>query len=64
MEMVTPVEMGAGPAKKTGRIAADIVLILLAEEINLARAKTRQLLALGRPDVLPDVRFAPEVVIP
>jgi len=61
--MVTPVEVGAGPAKKTGRIAAAVVLILLAEAINLTRAKIRQLLALGRPGVLSHDRFAPGAAV-
>jgi hypothetical protein len=58
LKMVKPVEVGAGPAK-----AAAVVLNLLAAAINLTPAKTRPLLALGRPGFLADVRFAPEAVV-
>lgn len=57
--MVKPVEVGAGPAK-----AAAVVLNLLAAAINLTPAKTRPLLALGRPGFLADVRFAPQADLP
>jgi hypothetical protein len=57
--MVKPVEVGGG-RQKAGRIAAAVVLNLLAVAINLTPAKTRPLLALGRPGVLADVRFAPK----
>ena len=56
--MVKPVEVGGG-RQKAGRIAAAVVLNLLTVAINLTPAKTRPLLALGRPGVLADVRFAP-----
>jgi hypothetical protein len=49
-----------GAGKKDGLIAAAVVLNLLAAAINLTPAKTRPLLALGRPGVLADVRFAPQ----
>jgi hypothetical protein len=55
--MVAPAEVGAGPAKRPN--SGSVVLNLLAAAINLTPAKTRPLLALGRPGVLTDVRFAP-----
>ncbi len=57
--MVAPVEVGAGRQKGRPNSAA-VVLNLLAAAINLTPAKTRPLLALGRPGVLADVRFAPK----
>jgi len=54
--MVKPVEVGAGPAKRPAEY-------LFAAAINLTPAKTRPLLALGRPGVLADVRFAPKAAL-
>jgi hypothetical protein len=43
--MVTPVEVGAGPSKKAGRIAAAVLLSLLADGRFAPNAAIQQLIS-------------------